>query len=54
MKMETLLGPAQSPSTLEHPDPREKGFTKGHMVSLVPGSPPPSLQWLSSCIRTHL
>lgn len=54
MKMETFLGPALSPSTLGHPDPREKGFTQGHTVSLVPGSPPPSLQWWSSCIRTHL
>ena len=54
IKMETLLGPALSPSTLGHPDPREKGSTQGHTVSLGPGSVLPSLQWWSSCIRTHL
>lgn len=54
MKMETLLGPALSPSTSGHPDPRGNGFTQGHTVSLGPGSALPSLQWRSSCIRTHL
>lgn len=37
MKMETLLGPALSPSTSGHPDPRGNGFTQGQLCPASSG-----------------